>query len=797
MRAKRGRRKDDCEACAAAGRNGGGGQGSHAEGVGIGPADCHQRIAAEDEIALTRVADGKGVGDAAAVHHSVGKGNNVDRAAGYVQPVPIVDDYARGVAKDLDALVQLVSDKEIAVAIHRYRIGRIELTGVSAIRTPLAEIGAAVGKLLDAMVATVGDIDVAVAVHGHAGRVGKLPGAVAIHPPGRKQEAVAVELLNTMVERIRHIDIAAAVHGHAGRAVKLAHPAAQATPLRQVAATAVKLLDAMVERIRHINIAAAVHGHAIRRVKLPDGAAAAAPLGQITAVAVEFLHTMERAIRDINIAAAVYCHAAGYAELPIARAAASPLEGIGAGAAELLDALVPTVSDIEIAAALYRDAQGLPQQPVGIAQAADGGNLRRRGSGDAALNDKGVGILIVVVVGDADGSCVDAHAAIGGKRKVKGAVAADGYTVGWGAGQAKGAGPGATQRHHRRPAEGQVNIAAVLDGEGSAATPIRRHCAKVGVIGAPRLVCPAGDRLALALQIDLGAHTVALHHKGIGGFIAVVVGNAHCGGDNAHYAGHKGEIEGGAAIAGGHATGWGTGQGKGAGIRSTQRYQRRASEIERTGAAVDDRKGAHDTAATQHGAAKVSLIGGRRGAVAVYDADAIALQVDFRRQRKDIGGPRRCGGVVVALTIDGRGVAVFLAGAGDDGIAGNGHDFAKIVRSFGVGRFEIGLLAPGAAAADKEIGRAGVCCTVIAAVAVDAGGITVFVRRANDHAITGHGHGGPKAVAGPAVGGLEVGLLAPRSPGPTTCAHKDIGRTGSGGRIISAVAIDGGGIAVL
>ena len=70
------------------------------------------------------------------------------------------------------------------------------------------------------------------------------------------------------------------------------------------------------------------------------------------------------------------------------------------------------------------------------------------------------------------------------------------------------------------------------------------------------------------------------------------------------------------------------------------------------------------------------------------------------------------------------------------------HRDAKLIVSIRVGRLKVGLLAPDvAAAADEDVGRAGLEGAVVSAVPVYARAVTVLQPRPDDNSISGHSHG--------------------------------------------------------
>ena len=75
---------------------------------------------------------------------------------------------------------------------------------------------------------------------------------------------------------------------------------------------------------------------------------------------------------------------------------------------------------------------------------------------------------------------------------------------------------------------------------------------------------------------------------------------------------------------------------------------------------------------------------------------------------KHIGRAGVGGTVVRPVAVHAGGAAVLRIRPDHNGVARNRHRIAELVTAVGVGGFEIGLLAPGRAAAHKHIGRAGV-----------------------------------------------------------------------------------------
>ena len=122
-----------------------------------------------------------------------------------------------------------------------------------------------------------------------------------------------------------------------------------------------------------------------------------------------------------------------------------------------------------------------------------------------------------------------------------------------------------------------------------------------------------------------------MHHKGVGVFIAIVVGDGHGRCDYAEGTGGEGHLEGGAAGIGRHCAHWRPRNAESAGIGATERHQRRAGQTEGRRPAVAHRKG-RDHLAADHNTAQVGAIGRAGGGVAVGNADAVALEIDFGRQ---------------------------------------------------------------------------------------------------------------------------------------------------------------------
>ena len=70
------------------------------------------------------------------------------------------------------------------------------------------------------------------------------------------------------------------------------------------------------------------------------------------------------------------------------------------------------------------------------------------------------------------------------------------------------------------------------------------------------------------------------------------------------------------------------------------------------------------------------------------------------------------------------------------------------------------MLAPTAATAHKDIGRPSVAGTVVAAIAIDRGGVAGLHARPDDDGVAGDRHALAEVVTSPAVVGFEIGLLA-------------------------------------
>ena len=331
--------------------------------------------------------------------------------------------------------------------------------------------------------------------------------------------------------------------------------------------------------------------------------------------------------------------------------------------------MVEGVSDIDVAAVVHGDTTGPSELTGAAAVAAPGHDKTRRRGIDTALNGKGVGGLVVVIVGYGDKGAVDAGAAGGGKGEIKGRIAAGGHTSRRDARDTEGAGIGPTQHHGWIPAEGERAIAAVQNGKGAAAAAAVRHRAKVSVIGRTDRSRAAGNGHALALQVDLGAGASTLDGKGVGVFIAIIVGNAHSG--RVDPEGGRGEGQGKRRAAiGDHAGARHLANLEGRGAGTTERHQRCAGQSQGVAAQVADGESAHKGIVIKsRGVAKVGVIGAGGGGVPVDNAHIVAQQVDFRRD---------------AVPLHHKGVGVFIlvaVGNGDGGVgSAAGHGFKGDVK---------------------------------------------------------------------------------------------------------------------
>jgi len=84
------------------------------------------------------------------------------------------------------------------------------------------------------MVACIRYIDIAVAVHGYTVGGLELSVAIASAAPSGHKNTVAVELLDAMVACIRYIDIAAVVHGHTEGVLELTVTTTLTAPLTMI-----------------------------------------------------------------------------------------------------------------------------------------------------------------------------------------------------------------------------------------------------------------------------------------------------------------------------------------------------------------------------------------------------------------------------------------------------------------------------------------------------------------------------------------------------------------------------------
>src|SRR5690606_18600726 len=100
-------------------------------------------------------------------------------------------------------------------------------------------------------------------------------------------------------------------------------------------------------------------------------------------------------------------------------------------------------------------------------------------------------------------------------------------------------------------------------------------------------------------------------------------------------------------------------------------------------------------------------------------------------------------------------------------------------------------LMPRAAVASEDVGGSAKRGAVVCRVAVDACGVAALVRRAHGEDVSLDGEGSSKRVYGPAVRGLEVGLLRPRPP----VAGEHVHRAALLGAVVRLVAVDVVGVA--
>jgi len=95
---------------------------------------------------------------------------------------------------------------------------------------------------------------------------------------------------------------------------------------------------------------------------------------------------------------------------------------------------------------------------------------------------------------------------------------------------------------------------------------------------------------------------------------------------------------------------------------------------------------------------------------------------------KKIGCP--CARKIIILFADtiitARGIAILKGCSNQNSIGITRKTEAKAISSLGVGCFQIGLLGPGCARSDKDIGSAGIGRSIISLIAVDSGGRAIF-----------------------------------------------------------------------
>jgi hypothetical protein len=158
---------------------------------------------------------------------------------------------------------------------------------------------------------------------------------------------------------------------------------------------------------------------------------------------------------------------------------------------------------------------------------------------------------------------------------------------------------------------------------------------------------------------------------------------------------------------------------------------------------------------------------------------------------KHIGGPRIEGIVIRRVAIDTAGVAILKPGADRERVAIHRYAPTKEVGSPRICSFEIGLLGPGRATADKHIGRPGKG-RILVGHAVDPSGATVLKKGADHDRIPAHANTAAKGVRKVGIRCFKIGLLG---PGRVT-ADKHIGCPGIG-HILVGRAIDAGRTAIL
>ena len=128
------------------------------------------------------------------------------------------------------------------------------------------------------------------------------------------------------------------------------------------------------------------------------------------------------------------------------------------------------------------------------------------------------------------------------------------------------------------------------------------------------------------------------------------------------------------------------------------------------------------------------------------------------------------GGRLIDGPVHAWGAAVLPGSADDHGIPGTGHRHraAEIVACTWIEGFEISSLGPSPSGPGEHIDRARAAGAVVPLGGAGAG----LAGRADDHGVTGDGHGVAEFVIRFAVAGGQLGLLGPNAG----AAHIDVGR---------------------
>src|SRR5207248_6906423 len=159
---------------------------------------------------------------------------------------------------------------------------------------------------------------------------------------------------------------------------------------------------------------------------------------------------------------------------------------------------------------------------------------------------------------------------------------------------------------------------------------------------------------------------------------------------------------------------------------------------------------------------------------------------------KDVSCARILSAVISLVAIDSPGSAILVKSSDHRGVTRDCWVDEEVTRPR-VGSFQICLLSPSAARAHKDVSRARIDSAVIGLVPVNAGGSAVFAISSDHYGVPRDRDGDTEEIIRSSVGSFQIRLLRPGA----ARAHKDVSCARINSAVVSLVAIDTAGGAVL